>query len=73
MDKNLEHAYQLYWELTSHLSKNQYDPTVLAGVMLAQAMTIYKTVLSDSDFDKLVDGIVEKKDKVKRIEQPVMQ
>lgn len=71
-DKQVEHAYQLYWDLTAKLSET-FDPSCLAGVMMAQSLTIYKTILSPEDFEQLVDNIVQQKDKVQTIEGRVLQ
>jgi hypothetical protein len=41
-----------------------YDPLVIAGVMMAQSLSLYKSVLSEEDYSSMVTSILEKKDKV---------
>jgi hypothetical protein len=37
---------------------------VIAGVMMAQSLSLYKSVLSEEDYSSMVASILEKKDKV---------
>lgn len=41
-----------------------YDPLVIAGVMMTQSLSLYKSVLSEEDYSSIVASILEKKDKV---------
>ena len=41
--------------------------------MLAQAMSIYKTLLSDEDYNQMIEFITENKDRVKTFEVPRIQ
>ncbi len=72
-DKQLQNCYQLYWDLTAKLYENGTAPAALAGIMVAQAMSIYKTIMSDEDFNRMVDSISAMRDKVKPIEGPTLQ
>jgi hypothetical protein len=45
----------------------------VAGVMTAQAMTIYKTILSPEEFEMMAESIYNSRDKVKKFERPVIQ
>lgn len=45
----------------------EHKPLELAAVMTIQALSIYKTFLSDEDYNKMIDSIVENKHKVKRL------
>jgi len=42
----------------------------IAAVLATQALTIYKTVLSESEFENMVLEIYNSRDRVKRIEVP---
>lgn len=42
-----------------------YDPLMIAGCMIAQSLAIYRTALSEDDYNKMIEGIVEKKDQIK--------
>jgi hypothetical protein len=43
------------------------NPIEIAGVLTAQAMVIYKTILSPEEFDLIVDNISDSRDKVKKL------
>jgi hypothetical protein len=72
MDNNLEEIYAKLWAVISELSEN-YQPLEVAGVMTAQAMTIYKSMLSPEEFDMMVETIYNSRDKVKKLERPIIQ
>jgi hypothetical protein len=67
-----EEVYSKTWGIINELSA-EYDPLVIAGVLAAQALTIYKTVLSDSEYESMVDRISDTRDKVKKLKTPEIQ
>ncbi len=42
-----------------------YDPLVVAGCLVAQGLGIYRTALSEEEFAKVIEGIVDKKEEVR--------
>jgi hypothetical protein len=72
MDNNLEEIYAKLWSVILDLSEN-YEPSEVAGVMTAQAMTIYKTILSPNEYEMMAETIYASRDKVKKLEGPVIQ
>lgn len=42
----------------------EHDPLAIAACMLAQALSIYRTALDEEDYNKLVDNISAKRDRV---------
>jgi hypothetical protein len=71
-DNELNELYTKFWELTSDLLP-EYSPVAIAGVMVAQALTIYKTVLTEEGFDGMVDSISDSRKNVKKLDIPVLQ
>ena len=63
-NNGLDDLYQEYWLIHSQ-KLSIYDPLEVAAVLMAQAMTIYKTVLDDTDYNKIVDDISIMRDRVK--------
>ena len=60
----LEQLYQDYWLI--HAQKLEYhSPLEVAAVLMAQAMTLYKTVLDEDDYNLIVDDIGRKRDQIK--------
>jgi hypothetical protein len=72
MANNLEEIYEKLWAVISELPEH-YEPLEVAGVMTAQAMTIYKTMLSPEEFEMMAESIYNSRDKVKKLERPVIQ
>jgi hypothetical protein len=72
MDNTLEEIYAKLWTVISELSEH-YTPLEVAGVMTAQAMTIYKTMLSPKEYEMMAETIYASRDNVKKLEIPVIQ
>ena len=68
----LDELYQKQWSLTSVMLED-YSPMEVAGVMLAQSLRIYKTLLSEKDFDQMMDSISNSRDKIEKFEGPIIQ
>ena len=70
-DKKLNDLYQkMYRDLNKLCEKN--DPLAVAGIMIAQAIKIYKTALSQKDFERMMDTIADSKDIVKPLRTPTL-
>lgn len=61
--KNLQHLESLV---------EVYDPMAVAGVMMTQALSIYRTALSDEDYTVIVEEILARKDQVKIFTHPAL-
>ena len=51
----------------------EYGAMEVAAIMMTQALTIYKSALSDQEYNNMVDSISDSRDKVKTFSKPVMQ
>ena len=70
-DKKLNDLYQkMYRDLNKLCEKN--DPLMVAGIMMAQAIKIYKTALPKEDFERMMDTISDSKDIVKPLRTPTI-
>ena len=70
-DKKLNDLYQkMYRDLNKLCEKN--DPLMVAGIMMAQAIKIYKTALPAEDFERMMDTISDSKDIVKPLRTPTL-
>ncbi len=67
-----ERVYREFEHFVGQQFSNKTDPLVVAGIMLAQALKIYKTALSDSEFDGMLDAIIRERDKITAIDLPVI-
>ena len=61
-----ENVLEVYKETLTMIDKliTDHDPLVIAGVMMAQSLSLYKSILTEEDFSNIVTSIMEKKDKV---------
>jgi hypothetical protein len=71
-DDELQDAYSAYDNLTATMLE-QFPAEAIAGVMAVQALTLYKTILSDSDYESIVSMLYESRDRVKPMARPTLQ
>ena len=67
-DHKLEHIYYEILIVIERLLKQDNDALAVAAVLTSQAMGLYKTVLSEDDYDRMIDSIVDKKDNIRPFE-----
>ena len=68
----LEKLYSNYLEFTGHMV-GQYDPMEVAAIMMAQALSLYRTTMSDEDYNRMVDSISASRDKVQTFGGAMLQ
>lgn len=56
----MEELYRKIADLTA-----DEDPLMVAGVMMAQALAIYKSVLNEEEFDRLTNHILNSTDDIR--------
>ena len=57
---DLEKLYKKIADMTAN-----EEPLMVAGIMMAQALSIYKTILNEEEFNKLTDHILNSTDAIK--------
>ena len=62
---------ELYEEFEK-LTRN-HEPFMAAGIMMAQAMKIYKAMLSKDEFKLMTEHILESRDSILEVEKPTLQ
>ena len=62
---------ELYEEFEK-LTRN-HEPFMAAGIMMAQAMKIYKAMLSEDEFKLMTEHILESRDSILEVEKPTLQ
>jgi hypothetical protein len=70
-DKNdtIDDLYQDYWAIHAQMIDKGHAPLEIAAILVAQSMSIYKTILDNEDYDKMVDDISRLRYNVKEIKQ----
>lgn len=71
-DEQLQDLYDDYLEFTSQMITEATAMSV-AAIMLAQALSIYRTALNDEEYNMMMDSISDSRDQVKPFEGPVLQ
>lgn len=67
-DDKLQALYQDYWVIHAGMIDKEHDPMEIAAILIAQAMSIYKTVLSPEEYELIVDSISNSRDQIQRLE-----
>jgi hypothetical protein len=63
----LENLYQDYWAFHATMIDKDHSPIAIAAILVAQALSIYKTVLEEDEYNSIVDSISDKRDKVTKL------
>jgi hypothetical protein len=71
-DDQLQELYDNYLDFTVGMI-NEHDAMSVAAIMMAQALSIYKTAMSDEDYNNIVDNISSSRDQVNRFTGSVLQ
>lgn len=66
MRDTTEELYRKYERVTQVMLED-HRPLEVAAIMLTQSLSIYRTVLSEEDYDRMVLNIVTNKDNVKKL------
>ena len=66
-DQELNELYQKYWKVHADMLA-KHEPAIIAGVLVAQALTIYKTILDEEQFNLMLDTISENRKEVKTLD-----
>ena len=61
---------ELYEEFEK-LTRN-HEPFLAAGIMMAQAMKIYKAMLSEDEFKLMTEHILESRDNILSVDKPTL-
>jgi hypothetical protein len=68
LDENLGHStedlYAKYLQFTGVMLE-EYDAMEIAGIMVIQALSLYKTCMSEEDYQQMVKSIYDQRDQVK--------
>lgn len=61
---NLENLYSRYLQFTG-IMLEEYDVMEIAAVMSTQALSLYKTCMSDEDYQRMVETVYNNRNEVK--------
>lgn len=72
MSQKHDELYKKYMSF-NEIMLEEYSPMEVAAIMTAQALSLYKTVLSEEEYYKMVDFIYDRKDDVQIFQGPNIQ
>ena len=67
-EEKLEKLYRNYWTVHETVMEQGYEAMEVAAVVIAQGLSIYKTILDDEDYEKMVKSIYQSRALVKPID-----
>ena len=71
LDENqLEQMFQELFKLSVELTERYNNPQMVASTFMAIGIRMYKTVLTDSEYDRMLEFMLDSKDKVKPYDDP---
>jgi len=65
----IDNLVRKYWNQHTEMLEQGYKPLEVAAVLMVQALTIYKTVLNADEYEKIVDGMSDRRDEIKPLPQ----
>ena len=71
IDSELEDLYAEYLRFHAERIMAGNDPMAVAGVLMAQALSMYRTALNEDEYNQLVDEISRQRDNVKRLDSGI--
>lgn len=72
MNSDITEVYDEYLNLSTKLM-GRHPPLLIAGIMMSQAMSLYKTILTNSEYDEMVNTVAESRDQIKEFRFPTLQ
>jgi hypothetical protein len=71
-DDKLQRLYNNFLEFADHMC-TENSPMEVAAIMMTQSLTIYKSAMSEDDYNRMVDSISASRNKVKTFVRPTFQ
>lgn len=67
-EESFKAVYEAYLRITNGLIESDHDPLMLAAVLSTIGLSIYRTMLNETDYDLMIDAIGNFKDEIKTFE-----
>ena len=69
-EDQLEQMFQELFKMSVELTERYNNPQMVASTFMAIGIRMYKTVLSDSEYDRMLEFMLDSKDKVRPYDDP---
>lgn len=60
----MEKLHAIVWQLMNKAMSEGENPLTVAAILLSSSLTLYRSLLSETDYDTIIDHIIERKDSV---------
>lgn len=68
-ERDFSEVYNHYVNLTMDLVEEDQDPLLIAAILVTTGLSMYRTLLNEHDYDKIVEQIILFKDDITSFEQ----
>ena len=68
-ERSFKKVYNLYINLTNDLIEQDEEPLMVAAILCTMGLSMYRTLLNEDDYDKIVECIGEFKDDISSFEE----
>lgn len=68
-EKAFSEVFNHYINLTNDLVEEDQDPLLIAAILVTTGLSMYRTLLNEHDYDKIVEQIILFKDDITSFEQ----
>lgn len=68
-ERDFSEVYNHYVNLTMDLVGEDKDPLLIAAILVSTGLSMYRTLLNERDYDKMVEQIILFKDDITSFEQ----
>jgi len=68
-EKAFSEVFNHYINLTNDLVEEDQDPLLIAAILVSTGLSMYRTLLNEHDYDKMVEQISLFKDDITSFEQ----
>ena len=72
LENKEEELYNKYMAF-NQVMLEEYDPIEIAAIMIVQGLTFYRTVMTEEDYQKIVESIYNNKDNIMTFTGPNLQ
>ena len=68
-EDTVNELYQEYWAIHAKMIDKDHNPLEIAAILMAQSLSMYKTILDIDEYYAIIDNMVELRDKVKPLDK----
>jgi hypothetical protein len=66
-EDTINELYQEYWAIHAKMIDKEHSPLEIAAILMAQSLSMYKTMLDADEYNSIVDSMSDLRDKVQEL------